>query len=435
MIFNYKLFRLINQRNSRQFLTLRNFNRIGKDQGVNLVKSDFKDFDKNNSNVSTDVIEYTRTKLSLKEADGFEKSKDLLKQQKEFSDAETTRWINVEGRNIPLLREIALKFNLHPLSIEDVIFGNHATRPKAEYFSNALFVTLPLHSLGENNINHPTEMHSLMKKAGKFSRKPQAYNDKGELLIDIQLLSIFLLRDGTIISIFERPQPNVLEPLVARVKEEGTVVRDSSDASMLLQALLDVTVDHAINVVTALEKKLAILDEQVLEVPTMETIRSLHRLRGQFLELKRTLTPLHNLIYTLKDLDGQKAAFTGNSPSQGFMSIQARTYLQDVADHVDWLLSALDMFSSLSENLVSLSFNSSSFKLNETIKTLTVFSVICMPLSLITSYFGMNFENFWCLAAITCFVTTAGIYIPQLKSKMLARKLMHRRSEILRGHK
>lgn len=334
MIFNYKLFRLINQRNSRQFLTLRNFNRIGKDQGVNLVKSDFKDFDKNNSNVSTDVIEYTRTKLSLKEADGFEKSKDLLKQQKEFSDAETTRWINVEGRNIPLLREIALKFNLHPLSIEDVIFGNHATRPKAEYFSNALFVTLPLHSLGENNINHPTEMHSLMKKAGKFSRKPQAYNDKGELLIDIQLLSIFLLRDGTIISIFERPQPNVLEPLVARVKEEGTVVRDSSDASMLLQALLDVTVDHAINVVTALEKKLAILDEQVLEVPTMETIRSLHRLRGQFLELKRTLTPLHNLIYTLKDLDGQKAAFTGNSPSQGFMSIQARTYLQDVADHV-----------------------------------------------------------------------------------------------------
>lgn len=52
------------------------------------------------------------------------------------------------------------------------------------------------------------------------------------------------------------------------------------------------------------------------------------------------------------------------------------------------------MFSSLSENLVSLSFNSSSFKLNETIKTLTVFSVICMPLSLITSYFGMNFEKY-----------------------------------------
>lgn len=334
MIFNYKLFRLINQRNSRQFLTLRNFNRIGKDQGVNFVKSDFKDFDKDNYNVSTDVIEYTSTKLSLKEADGFERSRDLLRQQKEFSDAETTRWINVEGRNIQLLREIALKFNLHPLSIEDVIFGNHATRPKAEYFSNALFVTLPLHSLGENNTKHPTKMHSLIKKAGKFSEKPQAYNDKGELLIDIQLLSIFLLRDGTIISIFERPQPNVLEPLVARVKEEGTVVRDSSDASMLLQALLDVTVDHAISVVTALEKKLAILDEQVLEIPTMETIRSLHRLRGQFLELKRTLTPLHNLIYTLKDLDGQKAAFTGNLPSQGFMSIQARTYLQDVADHV-----------------------------------------------------------------------------------------------------
>lgn len=139
---------------------------------------------------------------------------------------------------------------------------------------------------------------------------------------------------GTIISIFERPQPNVLEPAIARVRQEGTVVRDSADASMLLQALLDVAVDHAISVVGALEKKLLVLDQQVLEVPTMETIRSLHKLRGQFLELKRTLTPLHNLIYTLKDLDGQKAAFTSGQPSEGFMSLQARTYLQDVADHV-----------------------------------------------------------------------------------------------------
>ncbi|TIB32250.1 hypothetical protein E3P86_03184, partial [Wallemia ichthyophaga] len=249
-----------------------------------------------------------------------------------------------------------------------------------------------------------------------------------------------------IISIFERPQPNVLEPAIARVRQEGTVVRDSADASMLLQALLDVAVDHAISVVGALEKKLLLLDQQVLEVPTMETIRSLHRLRGQFLELKRTLTPLHNLIYTLKDLDGQKAAFTtgqpGN-PSEGFMSLQARTYLQDVADHVDWILSALDMFSSLSENLVSLSFNSSSFKLNETIKTLTVFSVICMPLSLISSYFGMNFEKFpslandvnyfWKLAVLTCVVTTVGIYAPQLKSKMIARRLMRNRSLMLRA--
>ena len=34
------------------------------------------------------------------------------------------RWINVEGRNTDLMKELALKFKLHPLSIEDALYGD-----------------------------------------------------------------------------------------------------------------------------------------------------------------------------------------------------------------------------------------------------------------------------------------------------------------------
>lgn len=131
----------------------------------------------------------------------------------------------------------------------------------------------------------------------------------------------------------------------------------------------------------------------------METIRSLYKLRGQLLELKRTLTPLQNLIITLKEFDTQRDAFVSSDEhSKGYISPKAQVYLQDVEDHIDWVLSALDMYSNLATNMVNFSFNASSFRLNESIKTLTVFSVTCLPLSLITSYFGMNFETFPSLA-------------------------------------
>ena len=42
---------------------------------------------------------------------------------------------------------------------------------------------------------------------------------------------------------------------------------------------------------------------------------------------------------------------------QGFMSHKAKAYLADVQDHVEYVLSSLDMFAGVSENLVNYTFN------------------------------------------------------------------------------
>ena len=70
-----------------------------------------------------------------------------------------------------------------------------ATRPKAEYFVNNLFVTLPLHCLG-NRFEQPTQMHEMFQNPNKNSHPLEIFNEKGEVIIDVQLLSIFLMRDG-----------------------------------------------------------------------------------------------------------------------------------------------------------------------------------------------------------------------------------------------
>ena len=41
----------------------------------------------------------------------------------------------------------------------------------------------------------------------------------------------------------------------------------------------------------------------------------------------------------------------------GFMSHKSKVYLTDIHDHVEHILSSLDMFASISENLINYTFN------------------------------------------------------------------------------
>jgi len=77
------------------------------------------------------------------------------------------------------------------------------------------------------------------------------------------------------------------------------------------------------------------------------------------------------------------------------MSHKSKIYLSDVHDHMEYILSSLDMFASVVENLISYTFNLAGYLTNEVMRRLTLVTIICLPLTLLTGYFGMNFSPFW----------------------------------------
>ncbi|KAL0951823.1 hypothetical protein HGRIS_008489 [Hohenbuehelia grisea] len=85
----------------------------------------------------------------------------------------------------------------------------------------------------------------------------------------------------------------------------------------------------------------------------------------------------------------------GRRQVEGFMSYKAKIYLADVYDHMDFVLTSLDMFSGVTENLINYAFNMASYEMNETMRRLTLATIIFLPLTLLTGYFGMNFEHMW----------------------------------------
>ncbi|GAA5853031.1 hypothetical protein JCM8547_004778 [Rhodosporidiobolus lusitaniae] len=240
--------------------------------------------------------------------------------------------------------------------------------------------------------------------------------------IHVEQLGIFLFRDGTCLSFTQDAgYHRQISALFERLQSRDDLLRDSEDASFVLQSLLDVTADDALDVVDEFREQLTRLESKVLSRADMEDVRHLHILSSQLLLLKSTLTPLQLLLQSLRAQDDAKAAAAfrldpatrPNSPSmnahggggsrekdsgggisggqrKGFVSHEAKIYLGDVMDHVDSVLSSLELFGELSENLIAFVFNAMSYSSNSYMQALSVISLVFLPATFLSSYFGMN---------------------------------------------
>ncbi|KAL0951824.1 hypothetical protein HGRIS_008490 [Hohenbuehelia grisea] len=85
---------------------------------------------------------------------------------------------------------------------------------------------------------------------------------------------IFLLRDGTVITMHPTPNLVFTEPITSRIQQHDSVLRTSSDASLLVESVLDLVVDRVLEVIDAYQDRIHELENEILLKPTMNTVRS-----------------------------------------------------------------------------------------------------------------------------------------------------------------
>jgi len=83
----------------------------------------------------------------------------------------------------------------------------------------------------------------------------------------------FLMRDGTLISIHQTPTSEFSEPILARLRTRDTVLRSTADPSLLLESLLDLVVDQAVEIVEEYRKMILKLERDILVKPKMNAVR------------------------------------------------------------------------------------------------------------------------------------------------------------------
>lgn len=201
------------------------------------------------------------------------------------------------------------------------------------------------------------------------------------------------------ISFFEASAEDIEQPVYARLINTGTVLRQSCDASMLTQSIIDTIVDLAIPVATAYQGAIETLELAVLTKPNVTHARDLYMIMSEINTMRNFITPIGNLVDSLgvRRLERTAAPPLGyDQPPSTAVKISPLTqiYLRDVEDHCVLILQTLDQIHASAKGMIDLIFHTISAAQNESMKQLTAATIMFLPLTFITGYFGMNLTDF-----------------------------------------
>ena len=261
-------------------------------------------------------------------------------------DNNRVTWINIDGLgDLSALKALGAKFNLHPLTLEDVL--NTGQRPKVEPFPDYLFIIAQM-----------------------------VYRDKKQRICGEQV-SLFLGKNF-LITVQEEPDYDVFDPVRERVRKGSGMIRKSG-ADYLAYALLDSIIDHYFPVLESIGAAIEDLETELLDRPDSRMVPSLHEYRRNLTHLRRFVWPLRDVVNGLL-----------HDPS-GHVTDPTRLFLRDCYDHTVQLMDFVESYKEITTGLMELYHSSVGLRTNEIMRVLTVITSIFIPLTFIVGVYGMNF--------------------------------------------
>jgi magnesium transporter len=252
-------------------------------------------------------------------------------------------WIDVTNPSGEELQLIAEQYGLHPASVSDCLQPGHL--PKYEEFPDYVFIILRVYM--PDNVTHADTVQAITGKIAIF------------------------ISDKFIITIHRKPWPQ----LEAVATEYVATNRCKNQF-------------HVLNVI--IRKGLSSYDE-----PAMAVNQSIDKFEKKvFLNVRAELL-LKELYFMKRKLDviRRLLLLTYDIVEKMNTEENANAYTRDVRDLFVKQRSLFDSMYEHANQLLTVYFNISAQRTNETMRVLTIFSVFFMPLTFIAGVYGMNFRH------------------------------------------
>jgi len=291
----------------------------------------------------------------------------------EIIEAEGLRWINIE-RPRPIDRAwLEEHFDFHPLDYEDVFSRNQ--RPKVDEYDDYLFIVL------------------------HFPRY-----DKKVARLNAAELDLFVGPDY-LITIQNEPLQAV-QYLFDRVRSNEELREDlfSKGPGFLLYRIVDDSVDASFPMLRKMGNKLERIEEEIFEGKGAEVVRDISNVKQEIINFRKIVRP-------------QRAALRDLERTKRYIPEDLEVYFDDINDANERVWDLLENFKEVVDGLESTNESVISHGLNDVLRVLTAFSVILLPLTLISGIWGMNVhvpgeqsvEAFWVIIGLMVVVVVAMI--------------------------
>jgi magnesium transporter len=285
--------------------------------------------------------------IATRGADGLIADASLEQLPSLLKEAGTFVWVDItlpHGEvEMSILRDV---FRFHQLAIEDCFESR--THPKIDEYDGYLYL-----------ITHGLTASSTAENG------------------DIVELDTFV-GPNYLVTHHDRPSRSVAG-VMETVLKAGLPLRRGPVG--VLHAILDRQVDGLEDQLDLIEERITQIEDAVFERPANTQIVALLAVKRNILQLRRWMSKQREVVLRLG-----RREFAMISATDAML-------FRDVYDHLarinDLLENFREMLTSIQEAYLSVSSN----RMNEIMKVLTVFTVLLMPLTVITGIYGMNFEH------------------------------------------
>jgi magnesium transporter len=243
---------------------------------------------------------------------------------------------------LPILEQ----FGFHPLAIDDALQETHV--PRLDDWGEYLYIVLNYMNMTPNGETWETK---------------------------VEELDVFL-GQNYIVTHHDDRIPAVDETWMVCDRDERNL---HEGADHILYRIADHLMAGYMPAVEKVDEAIDRLEDQIFDRPSPYTLESLLALKRVLVAMRRIIIPQREVLNKLARDDYK------------VIDPKDRVFFRDIYDHLvrlhDLNESLRDLVGSVLDTYLSVINN----RMNEIMKTLTIITVLFMPLTFLTGYFGMNF--------------------------------------------
>jgi magnesium transporter len=276
-------------------------------------------------------------------------------------------WVNVVGPDLETANMLSERFGWHPLDVEDIV--SKRQRPKVDDYEEDGYLFIVLHF---------------------------PVYDKAISRLNAAELDVFIGPDY-LVTIPNRELLPVTR-LFARCESDEALREQlfAKGTGRLLYEVLDDLFDYCFPILDKIGHKLDSIEDDMFEGYAEDVVRDISNAKQEIISYRKVMKPGRSTLRVLERRVDK------------FLPEELDLYFDDIVDAAERIWDQLDNYKEVVDGLESTNESVISHRQNDVLRVLTIFSVVLLPLTLISGIFGMNVEfpgfdthaAFWVIVAL-----------------------------------